>query len=234
MSGTHAPLTLRALMEKVDSHLALDWLLGGMQNISHAVMAQRHEPKDSPDDFPTPPWATRALLQHVIRDPNLSRLTCLEPACGRGYMSRPLLEKFQRVDSADLLDYGYGEVRDFLTYPYLAGSHHWVITNPPFKLAQEFIERAMTVAKCGVAILARTVFLESVGRYEALFRNNPPTYFAQFTERVPMVKGRVDRKASTATGYAWFVWNKEERRSSSELVWIPPCRRQLEKDTDYD
>jgi len=149
-------------------------------------------------------------------------------------MSRPLLEKFQRVDSADLLDYGYGEVRDFLTYPYLAGSHHWVITNPPFKLAQEFIERAMTVAKCGVAILARTVFLESVGRYEALFRNNPPTYFAQFTERVPMVKGRVDRKASTATGYAWFVWNKEERRSSSELVWIPPCRRQLEKDTDYD
>jgi hypothetical protein len=144
------------------------------------------------------------------------------------------MEKFQRVDSADLLDYGYGEVKDFLTYPYLAGSHDWVITNPPFKLAQEFIERAMTVAKCGVAILARTVFLESVGRYEALFRNNPPTYFAQFTERVPMVKGRVDRKASTATGYAWFVWNKEEPRTSSELVWIPPCRRQLEKDTDYD
>ena len=205
-----------------------------MQNTSHAVMAQRHEPKDSPDDFPTPPWATRALLRHVIRDPNLSRLTCLEPACGRGYMSRPLLEEFQRVDSADLHDYGFGEVRDFLTYPYLAGSHDWVITNPPFKLAQEFIEKAMAVAKCGVAILARTVFLESVGRYEALFSNNPPTYFAQFTERVPMVKGRVDRKASTATGYAWFVWKKDERRNSSELVWIPPCRRKLEKDTDYD
>jgi hypothetical protein len=109
-----------------------------------------------------------------------------------------------------------------------------VITNPPFKLAQEFIERAMTVAKSGVAILARTVFLESVGRYEALFKNNPPTYFAQFTERVPMVKGRVDRKASTATGYAWFVWKKELRQNHSQLVWIPPCRRKLEKETDYD
>lgn len=205
-----------------------------MQNISHAVMAQRHEPKDSPDDFPTPPWATRALLKHVIRDPELSKLTCLEPACGRGYMSRPLMEQFGHVDSADLIDYGYGEVKDFLNYPYLAGSHDWVITNPPFKLAQEFIERALIVAKCGVAILARTVFLESIGRYEGLFKKNPPTFFAQYTERVPMIKGRVDRKASTATGYAWFVWNKKEIRNHSELVWIPPCRRSLEKDEDYD
>lgn len=205
-----------------------------MQNISHAVMAQRHEPKDSPDDFPTPPWATRALLQYVLRDSDLSGLTCLEPACGRGYMSRPLLEQFRCVDSSDLIDYGFGEVRNFLTHPYLAGSHDWVITNPPFKLAQEFIERAMSVANDGVAILARTVFLESVGRYDALFRRNPPTYFAQFTERVPMVKGRVDRKASTATGYAWFVWRKDQAKTGSELVWIPPCRRQLEKDGDYD
>ena len=205
-----------------------------MQNVSHAVMAQRHEPKDSPDDFPTPPWATRALLQHVIHDPKIGKLTCLEPACGKGYMSRPLSEEFHSVTSADIIDYGFGAVRDFLTYPYQAGSHDWVITNPPFKLAQEFIERAMTVARSGVAILARTVFLESVGRYESLFSSNPPTYFAQFSERVPMVKGRVDKKASTATGYAWFVWDKRKKHNYSELVWIPPCRRHLEKEGDYD
>ena len=204
-----------------------------MQNISHAVMAQRHEPKDSPDDFPTPPWATRALLKHVINDQNFEQMTCLEPACGRGYMSRPLSEQFGRVDSADLIDYGFGDVRDFLTYPYLAGSHDWVITNPPFKRAQDFIERAMTVAKSGVAILARTVFLESIGRYEGLFKKNPPTYFAQFTERVPMVKGRLDKKASTATGYAWFVWLKGDAHEGTRLVWIPPCRRSLEEPEDY-
>lgn len=204
-----------------------------MQNISHAVMAQRHEPKDSPDDFPTPPWATRALLKHVINDQDFEQMTCLEPACGRGHMSRPLSEQFGRVDSADLIDYGFGDVRDFLTYPYLAGSHDWVITNPPFKRAQDFIERAMTVAKCGVAILARTVFLESIGRYEDLFKKNPPTYFAQFTERVPMVKGRLDKKASTATGYAWFVWLKGDAQEGTRLIWIPPCRRSLEKPDDY-
>jgi hypothetical protein len=42
---------------------------------------------------------------------------------------------------------------------------------------------------------------ESVGRYERLFQPIPPTYVAQFTERVPMVKARVDKKAATATGY---------------------------------
>lgn len=37
-----------------------------MQNTSHAVMAQRIEAKDSPDDFPTPPWATRALCEYIL------------------------------------------------------------------------------------------------------------------------------------------------------------------------
>src|ERR1700704_1785441 len=50
----------------------------------------------------------------------------------------------------------------------------------------------------------RTVFIESVGRYDRLFSVNQPSHFAQFTERVPMVKGRLDRRASTATGYCWL------------------------------
>ncbi|PJR11497.1 SAM-dependent methyltransferase [Sinorhizobium meliloti] len=204
-----------------------------MQNTSHAVMAQRFEPADSPDDFPTPPWATRALIEHVIGADNARSKTCLEPACGRGYMSRPLAEYFRCVDSADAYSYGFGAVRDFLTYPYEARSHDWVITNPPFRLAEEFVARAMTVARQGVAILARTVFLESVGRYESIFRKQPPTVFAQFSERVPMVKGRVDQKASTATGYAWFVWEKSGALLPPRLAWVPPCRKSLERSRDY-
>lgn len=203
-----------------------------MQNTSHAVMAQRHEASDSPDDFPTPPWATRALIEHVVGRETVRGLTCLEPACGRGYMTRPLAEYFGAVDAADAFQYGYAPVRDFLTYPYEARSHDWVITNPPFRLAEEFVERALTVARNGVAILARTVFLESVGRYENIFSKNPPSIFAQFSERVPMVKGRLDPKASTATGYAWFVWRLDGDKPSS-LVWVPPCRRDLERKGDY-
>lgn len=207
-----------------------------MQNTSHAVMSQRGEAKDSPDDFPTPPWATRALLEHVLgaRGP-LSAQTCLEPACGAGHMAKVLDGYFRSVESSDAYEYGYGRTADFLAAPYQPNSFDWVITNPPFRLAEEFVIGSLEVARKGVAILARTVFLESVGRYRSIFALNPPSVFAQFVERVPMVRGRLDKNASTATGYAWFVWEIERKtRGQTELVWIPPCRRALERPDDYD
>ena len=141
-------------------------------------------------------------------------------------------EYFGEVRSADAYEYGFGEVRDFLTYPYKQNSADWVITNPPFRLAEEFVLRAVHIAKQGVAILARSVFLESIGRYDGIFRQMPPTKFAQFVERVPMVKGRLDRKATTATGYAWLIWEKQTQ-GLPRLMWIPPCRKLLEKSSDY-
>ncbi|UXM94240.1 class I SAM-dependent methyltransferase [Bartonella sp. HY329] len=203
-----------------------------MQNKSHAVMSQRFESPDSLDDFPTPPWATRALLEFILKNKELHTKTCLEPACGRGYMSRPLSEYFLDVVSSDIYPYGYSDVQDFLAGRYDFESFDWVITNPPFRLAQEFLENSLKVAREGVAILARTVFLESVGRFEGIYKTNPPTVFAQFSERVPMVKGRVDPKASTATGYAWFIWIKN-KQTSPLLTWVPPCRKALEKTNDY-
>jgi hypothetical protein len=52
-------------------------------------------------------------------------------------------------------------------------------------------------------------------------------------ERVPMVTGRLDREASTATAYAWLMWEKD-RLDSCEPVWTPTCRKKLERDKDYD
>lgn len=148
-------------------------------------------------------------------------------------MARPLSEYFSEVECSDAFDYGGGHVRDFLGYPYALNSFDWVITNPPFRLAEQFALRALSVSREGVAILVRTVFIESIGRYNNLFREMPPSIFAQFTERVPMVKGRLDRSASTATGYAWLVWRKPFAHDDPKLAWIPPCRKQLERDGDY-
>ena len=199
-------------------------------------MSQRSEATDSLDNFPTPPWATRALLEHVIETGNkrfFKQMECIEPACGAGHMAKTLLEYFGTVKSMDIHPYGYGDVGDFLKSDYSNDQFDWVITNPPFRLAEEFIEKGLDIAKRGVAVLVRTVFIESVGRYERIFSINPPQKFAQFTERVPMVKGRLDKKASTATGYAWIVWEKNLSNKGS-LQWIPPCRKQLEKLEDYE
>lgn len=195
-------------------------------------MSQRQEPKDSPDDFPTPPWATRALLKHIISDYDLKNSTCLEPACGAGHMAKVLLEEFADVKFSDAFYYGFGPVRDYLATPYEANAVDWVITNPPFRLAEEFVLKSLNVARQGVAILARTVFLESAGRYNRIFSEFPPSRFAQFVERVPMVKGRLDIKASTATGYAWLIWEKNAT-GEPKLMWVPPCRKALEKKSDY-
>lgn len=204
-----------------------------MQNTSHAVMAQRAEAADSLDDFPTPPWATRALIEHVIMEKGaLKKEACLEPACGAGHMAKVLAEYFQSVTSSDIHPYGFGVVSDFLHSPAPTNSFDWIITNPPFRLAEEFALRALGLARVGVALLTRTVFIESVGRYERLFRDRPPAYFAQFVERVPMVRGRLDRKASTATGYCWLVW-KHGHMPKTQVVWIPPCRKELERSDDY-
>jgi hypothetical protein len=71
-----------------------------MQNTLHAVMAQRTEGKCSLDDFPTPPWATRALVENAIDEKPLLSMTCSEPACGRGHMSVALTEHFAEVHSS--------------------------------------------------------------------------------------------------------------------------------------
>jgi hypothetical protein len=210
-----------------------------MQNTSHAVMAQRSEPNDSLDDFPTMPWGTRALCEHVLGR-SASFDSVWEPACNRGYMTRPLAEYFKVVHASDVHDYGSSHwLADFLfptSFPNgRFDAPEWIITNPPFRLAEQFIERACSIATVGVAMLVRSVFIESVGRYERLFRERPPTIAAQFVERLPMVKGRMDRTASTATAYCWLVWKiRKSVQDSTRLVWIPPCRAKLERDEDYD
>ena len=206
------------------------------QNRSTAVMERRVEAHDSLDDFPTPPWATRAILEllAVKHGLDLSALSVREPCANRGYMVRPLVEQFGTVLAGDVHDYGYG----FAVQDYLFGPDSdfdptdWTFINPPFRLALEFVLRALRLSKAGVVIIVRTAFLEGVERFGSLFSVRPPWLHAVHVERVPMVKGRVDPEASTATSYSWLIWrNDTAERLPTE--WIAPCRRRLERPGDY-
>ena len=206
-----------------------------MQNTSSAVMQQRAEPHDSLDDFPTPPWAGRALMEHVIGAQWTRRHTLWEPAVNRGFLLRGLSDYLAVTRISDIHDYGIPgtQVEDFL-WPSVQHVADWIVTNPPFRLAHAFIERAFPMARQGCAFLVRTSFLEGVSRYKALWSHRPPTYIAQFAERVPMVRGRCDGEASTATSYCWLVWTHLAGAAPPRFLWIPPCRRSLEKPGDYD
>lgn len=207
-----------------------------MQNISHAVMAQRKEAKDSLDFFPTPPWATRALCEALPH--RLGKMSCWEPAAALGHMARPLAEYFEVVQATDVHPHDPDMILcDFLAMAPQPWKFDFVITNPPFRLAQEFAIRAMDHADVGVAMLCRTVWLEGGERWTGLFRDRAPTSVFIFSERVPMHKGRVDPKGSTATSYSWFVWEKERMHAdyTPSLHWFPPgTRKRLERASDYE
>jgi hypothetical protein len=231
------------------------------QNRSSAVMQQRSEPHKSLDDFPTPPWATRAVCEYLARLNRIDQgMTVREPAANRGYMARPLAEYFGTVICQDIHDYGAGYlVEDYLFGPDQA-EVDWTMTNPPFRLAQQFIERALRTSRKGVAVIVRTAFLEGITRHNELFKISPPARFLQFSDRVVMHKGKIvnpnipieqyDRKTgepiitpktglpklakpTSATAYCWIVWEKDHN-GPTQLDWIPSRREQLERDGDYE
>jgi len=195
-------------------------------------MQQRSEPHNSLDDFPTPPWSTRAILSELDKLLLTARFnSCREPCANRGYMVRPLREYFETIEALDIFDYGAGyRQQDYLFGP-APDPVDWTFMNPPFKLAQQFIERAIETSRVGVACIVRSAFTEGVDRFNTLYSKTPPDYVFQHTERVPMVKGRYDPKASTATSYCWLVWLKDGL-GDTRLRWIPPCRKRLERAGD--
>jgi hypothetical protein len=187
-------------------------------------MAQRSEPSDSLDFFPTPPWATRAFIAHVSY-PVLGVRTddiVSEPACGQGHMAEPLREAYPLTIASDVFPYGYGEVWDYLAAGPNLGAADWTFTNPPFNAAVEFARVALALARRGCGLLVRTQWLHTIERYE-LFREFPPFVIAYYVERVPMHRGRWDPDGSTATDYCWVCWKHGAEPRAP--LWIPPGQR---------
>lgn len=203
-----------------------------------AIAHSRVEPTDSLDFFPTPPWATRALFEHVFvhlnRKGHCQFQRAWEPACGEGHMAEVMCEYFRDVMASDKGDYAYRHYGiDFLTDDTVApGTYDWIITNPPFgENTDKFILKALELAGTGVAMLVRLQCLETVGRYEKIFRDRPPTLISFFVERVPMHKGRWEPDGDTMTAYIWLTWLKGA--SPQAPFWIPPgCREALTKPDD--
>lgn len=209
--------------------------------------AGRAEPADSLDYFPTPPWATRALVAHVLPHRALAGATVWEPACGQGHMVGPLTEAVGpggRVIASDIWDHGQGAVHDFLgpalpdfldlvrPVPRPAGRPvDWIVTNPPFLHFARFARRALDLAAVGVALFARLSAVEGQGRWRSLYRPHPLAVLAPFCERVPIARGRVIRTGGAPVAYAWLVWRAGA--PAGALRPIPPCKAALERAEDY-
>ena len=211
-------------------------------------MQRREKGLDQFDYFGTPAWATRSLLRYLIENRpylNLDLSTVIEPACGQGHMSRPLAEVFKTVISSDIQDFGYGEVSDFL-FPSFKTKANFIISNPPFVLADQFIQKSLDLCTVGCAFLVRSAFAEGIKRHETLFSVTPPTFRLQFVERVVMSKGaprdpdqnywceksQKMKRPSSATSYEWMVWLKGNN-AKTVADWLGYGRKSMTKPGDY-
>jgi hypothetical protein len=176
--------------------------------------AKRSADLSGPDFYPTPRWATHALIESEPFKGDI-----WECACGDGAMSEVLAQTGNQVVSSDLYDRGYGEVgRDFLTTD---RRHRNIITNPPYNSAEGFVARALSLAQGKFAMLLRLAFLEGANRASTIFHRAPPSRVWVFSERITFYPKGAAVAGSGTTAYAWFVWDKDHS-GSTELAWLRP------------
>lgn len=75
--------------------------------------------------------------------------------------------------------------------------------------------------------------IEGVNRFKGMWSKTPPAMVLQFAERVVMHKSKLSPRSSTATSYCWIVW-KHDHTGVPEQGWIGPCRKRLERASDYE
>lgn len=176
--------------------------------------AKRSADLDGPDFYPTPRWATFALIESERFHGDI-----WECACGDGAMSEVLAETGNRVESSDLYDRGFGEIgHDFLT---TQRRHANIITNPPYNSAEGFVATAVERAERKFALLLRLAFLEGANRAKTIFHKHPPSRVWVFSERITFYLKGAKAAGSGTTAYAWFVWDKDSS-GPTELAWFKP------------
>lgn len=161
------------------------------------------------DHYPTPGIAVEALLDREKFDGLV-----WEPCCGSGNIAK----YFKNCIATDIRDDDsvYGETNiDFLKESRHANH---IITNPPYKLAQQFVEHALECIDGKVAMLCKLAFLEGKARHD-LFKINPPKTVYVFSKRLPLTKANDGRKQSSMIPFAWFIWEKGYK-GKTVIEWI--------------
>ena len=167
------------------------------------------------DPYFTPREAIEALIS-IERDSIPDQIW--EPACGDGAIVTPLREAGYLVRGTDIANYGFNcdQLDYFKTKPYPGTTG--IITNPPFNLAVEFAQKALTEVSY-LALLLRTNFLESNERL-SFFRTTPPQRVWISSRRLPMMHrhGWEGPRAPSNTCYAWFVWDGASAKQQGPIL----------------
>ena len=188
-----------------------DWT-GNSKSIYTVLGASNHSEveRENNDYYATDPKALEIFLNRIDEDGVRLHKNIWECACGEGHLSEVLKNRGYKVWSTDLIDRGYGSGNtDFLK----SIPDSWcgdILTNPPYKYAKEFVEKALEVTRIGAytVMFLKIQFLEGQGRRK-LFKKHPPKYvYINSVRQTCYLNGDMSKKLSSAACYCWFVWEK--------------------------
>ena len=166
--------------------------------------------REDNDFYATHPSALEVFLDRIEGEVVLNK-NIWECACGQKHLSRVLESRGYDVRNSDLIK--RLEDTDIIEKSFLEFTEVYegdILTNPPFKLATEFLEKGMELLKTGNKILMflKIQFLESQSR-KALFKKFPPKYVYCYSQRQQCsMNADFENLKATTQFYAWYVWEK--------------------------
>ena len=184
------------------------------------------------DYYATPTAEVKNILDTLGYD--FTEQTILEPCVGGGHMVAGIQKYLDENNQTpaqcygtDFTDRGFRSTKwalqynvDTLSDDYPIDTADVVIMNPPFSTIEPFLIRALEITQDKLIILARTQVLEGSGRYEKVFKDNPPTEIYQYVDRIQCWKGGVKPTGTSAQAYCWLVLAKIAPAAAPKLHWI--------------
>lgn len=195
---------------------------------------KNNKEREQLDYYATPTEEVRNILDTLGYD--FSEMTILEPCIGGGHMAKAIkdyiLDNNQgkiRLIGTDYQDRGFRDDDwrlsygyDFLADEYPVDSADVIIMNPPYSILEPFMIRALEIAKKKLVVLGRIQAVESEGRYENIYKDNPPTDLYQYVDRIQCWRNGEEPEGSSAQGYMWLVWDFENKPTDGcpRFHWI--------------
>ena len=169
------------------------------------------------DFYSTDPKAVNKLVERE----NLKGLVILENSIGNGHIAKVLKENNNTVYGVDIIkrNYPVHKVHNFLTLN-LDKEFDCAVYNPPFKLITEFILHSFKFTNVQY-VFARIQLLETIGRYERLYKYKWLEKVMVFSSRMATAKNGDDALfgKNSSMCFCWFKFNKRNKKKPV-IEWI--------------
>ena len=193
---------------------------------------KNNKEREELDYYATPSTEVANILETLGYD--FTEKTILEPCIGGGHMVAGIQKYLEghnqtpaKLIGTDFKDREFRSNKwelyydvDTLADDYPIDEADIVIMNPPYATIEPFLIRALEIAQEKLIVLCRTQVLEGSGRFEKVFKDNPPTEIYQYVDRIQCWKGGVKPSGTSAQAYCWLVWDFTKPAAAPTFHWI--------------